>query len=269
MAEMFNMVLIFGMSRSKMMLKHQVLGDYFMTRFSKPKKSIILMLALIMTLSLLMLTLFGCTKLDPNDYTVDEHIQMIREKVEDKFISEDGLYTSISGIYPIYNLDDELTHFLVEFEPYGFMFIKLRSDSITPISRLLKRQSTMYVMETEFGDGTYAQRYRQWRRYRYSDENGKVPEPFNEYGYNHTPDEVNRYYELDENGDFIYYQHSPYAVAGKPEGKLYFVNSKLFVKNDDKYLNLVSMLWYNKDSIAKSREPVEDVSFTAGSQFLL
>lgn len=241
----------------------------FMNQVCKPKKSIILMLALTMTLSLLVLTFFGCTKLDPNDYTVDEHIQMIREKVEDKFISEDGLYTSISGIYPIYNLDDELTHFLVEFEPYGFMFIKLRSDSITPISRLLKRQSTMYVMETEFGDGTYAQRYRQWRRYRYSDENGKVPEPFNEYGYNHTPDEVNRYYELDENGDFIYYQHSPYAVAGKPEDKLYFVNNKLFVKNSDKYLNLVSMLWYNKDSIEKSREMLEDVSFTAGSYFLL
>lgn len=240
-----------------------------MNQVSKPKKSIILMLALIMTLSLLMLTLFGCTRLDPNDYTVDEHIQMIREKVEYKFISEDGLYTSISGIYPLYNLDDELTHFLVEFEPYGFMFIKLRSDSITPISRLLKRHSTMYVMEAEFGDGTYTQRYRQWRRYRYPDEDGNAPETFNEYGYHVAIDHKDGYFELDKYRNYIDYQKSPYAVAGKPEGKLYYVNYRLFVKSNDKYLNLVSMLWYDKDTISKSKEWLKDVSFLAGSYFLL
>ena len=266
MAEMFNMGLIFGMSRSKMMLKHQVLGDYFMTRFSKPKKSIILMLALIMTLSLLMLTLFGCDR-DPNDYTVEEHIQMISKKVQARFMGDNSPYTSFE-VYPLYNEIDEVKVYLIEFEPVGFIFVVTKEGRNGLFQNISMYRMSRNRADFLLNDGQIIG----WRRFRVSYDEFP-PTPFNEYGFKKRDDgfyavdvtgDVRKFYESDANGDFVYYKKSPYAIANKLTEKLYLLGSVPCVKEGDKWFNLVSLRWHDDVSQINYDENL-GVAFLAGT----
>ena len=239
-----------------------------MNQVSKPKKSIILMLALIMTLSLLMLTLFGCTTtLDPNDYTMEEHIQMISERVQARFMGENSEYTSFE-VYPLYNKIDEVIAYLIEFEPVGFIFVvtkKGRNGLFQNIS--MYRMSVNHDMFL-----AYKGRIQGWRRFRVSYD-VFPPTPFNEYGFKKKDDgfyavtqvgDVRKFYESDANGDYVYYKKSPYAIANKLTEKLYLLGEVPCVKEGDKWFNLVSLRWHDDVSQINHDENL-GVAFLAGT----
>ena len=224
-------------------------GDDFMNQLSKSKKSIILMLALIMTLSLLMLTLFGCNR-DPDRYTTEEHIQRITRKVARNFMGEKSIYTSFE-IYPMYDHNDNVCLFLVEFEPVGFIFVWPRAGR------------NMYWYCPSFGNHLHS--VQGWAKYRFGTEEN-IPESFNEFNmikdvrnYINFPSTL--YFEADADGQYVYYQKSPYHVANKLNEKLYYINNAPAIKKNDKYYNLISDLWYGSYEETEKWEFMLDVDF--------
>lgn len=72
-----------------------------------------------------------------SDFTVEEHADGIRERLdrripewEDRYDFEVDRYE----IFPLYNLQEQLTYFLVEFEPIGFLIIRLDNEFGTELS---------------------------------------------------------------------------------------------------------------------------------------
>lgn len=226
-------------------------------------KRIIAFLTLSSILFILIFSLVGCHKtLDPDDYTTEEHIEMISKKVQKKYIDrENSLYDSFA-VYPLYSIDETVCMYLVEFETYGFLLIKPYKE---PYSCFV--HTSMY----RFDDSYMLRTGGPWRRYRFGTEDCP-PEPFNEYGV--KPADRRRfqsdkieYYELSESGNFINYQKSPYAIANVLDQKLYVAGASFVVKKDDKYLNLISMILYDEDVIKDSEFLV--FTFIAGSERML
>ena len=135
----------------------------------------------------------------------------------------DGSSYESFEVYPLYNENEELTHFLVEFEPYGFMFVTLIKDGQTSI--FLGHDRGMYL--TEF-------HLKAWSPYiPVETENGYGPKDYE--------------YILDENGERIYYNSSPFKVKEKLNEKKYMLKAattrSVFVcavKRGDKYINLMN-----------------------------
>lgn len=226
-------------------------------------KRIIAFLTLSSILFILIFSFVGCHKtLDPDDYTTEEHIEMISKKVQARYIDrENSLYDSFS-VYPLYSIDETVCMYLVEFEPYGFLLIKPYKE---PYSRFV--HTSMY----RFDDSYMLRTGGPWRRYRFGTEDCP-PESFNEYGI--KPDDRHQfqsdkieYCELSESGSFIDYQKSPYAIANVLDQKLYVEGASFVIKKDDRYLNLVSMLLYDEDAIKDSEFLV--FTFIAGSVKML
>lgn len=177
----------------------------------------------------------GCRN-NPDDYTLEEHIERISTLIEDEFINEDSRQDKYSFItdyklYPLYNNRDELRYFLVEFAPYGFAFILLSVADGT-------KYGSMYHYNAVYVNNS-------WRRYRLCI-NGKEPDAFNGTLWNNNNKYYdNRRFEVDNDGEYIEYNHSPYAVAKVLNAKLYFldVNDGFVpaIKENEKYINLVSM----------------------------
>ncbi|MEG2027286.1 MAG: hypothetical protein RR062_06175, partial [Clostridia bacterium] len=71
--------------------------------------------------------LCACSK-KANTFTEEEHVQRVTERIEKRFMTDATAYTSFS-VYPLYNENDELNYFLVEFEPYGFIYVMLRDEA--------------------------------------------------------------------------------------------------------------------------------------------
>lgn len=226
-------------------------------------KKTIAFLAFLSILFISIFSLIGCHKtLDPDDYTTEEHIEMISKKVQARYIDrEDSLYDSFS-VYPLYSIDETVCMYLVEFEPYGFLLIKPYKE---PNSRFV--HTSMY----RFDDSYMLRTGGPWRRYRFGTEDCP-PESFNEYGI--KPDDRHQfqsdkieYCELSESGSFIDYQKSPYAIANVLDQKLYVEGASFVIKKDDKYLNLISMILYDEDVIKDSEFLV--FTFIAGSERML
>lgn len=78
------------------------------------------------------LGLVGCSK-KTSQYTEDEHIQRVTERIQKKYIDTDLNWVDNEqptsfDVFPLYNENDKLECFLVEFEPYGFLFIQMRDE---------------------------------------------------------------------------------------------------------------------------------------------
>ena len=161
---------------------------------------------------LLVLNFAGCAK-KASDFTEEEHIKRISERVEKRYITEDKKYTDFS-VYPLYNENEERTFFLVEFEPYGFMFVRVSDEHFLSCIGL----GRMYLDSGR----------EQWAPY--------------------TIDEKNDWkYEVDENGKKIVYNRSPYYIAQKMNERKYLlagVKKGEYIcaikKDDDTFINLVS-----------------------------
>jgi len=172
-------------------------------------------------LSLVLLISFSGCGLKASDYTEEEHVQRVTERVEKKYKDSDlwnGRRYDDYTVYPLYSEDEVLTHFLVEFEPYGFVIVLLlKEESISPsciLSVSMYKQINMYIKGT-------------WSPYWIVEENRQ------------------REYFLDEDGQVLTYNKSPYYVAGKMNERKYLLNPDsgdniCAVKEGDVFVNLMN-----------------------------
>lgn len=184
----------------------------------------------LITLSTLFL-FAGCTQ-KASSFSIEEHLERVSKLVEKRYMTEDGEYTSYE-VFPLYDKNEELKFFVVEFEPCGYVYVKLNEKDLSSFW-----QHSMYTRCAERGYSLV------WRRY--TVEIGL--ESTITYG-NFTRSFHDRKWEVDDNGEFIDYYDSHFKIANIQNEKRYFLTITQngvsgyipAVKRGDKYLNLVSM----------------------------
>ena len=205
-------------------------------------------LGVLLIAAVLALNFAGCAK-KVSDFTEEEHIKRISERVEKQFITEEKGYTDFS-VYPLYDLDEKLSYFLIEFEPYDFILVKLYDEHFLSCIGLGK----MYLLSS-YG--------REWSPYSI-DETKSQPWP-----------ERDICYEVDENGDRINYNRSPYYVTDNLHERKYIFRGYsghicAIKKDDDTFINLVSsteMSISNGD--LDKEQAVINIIFVGKPQFFL
>ncbi len=162
---------------------------------------------------------FGCDK--ASNYTEEEHIARITERIKNKDFSWALTYESFE-VYPLYNQNEEVEYFLVEFEPFGFMFVNLR-DTTFVFCNINNAGNSMYK-RTDF----YCEGQSTWSPYSRDKTTG------------------DKVYFLDENGEKLIYTKSPYYVTQNMNSKKYLIETSnpsdyiCAIKKDEVYLNLIS-----------------------------
>ena len=191
-----------------------------MTKTKSKKKTIILCVVLAVVIALLAILGVRIIKNSSWAYTEEQHLQRINELVEKRYMGEKSEYTSYE-VFPLYDQNEKMKYCIVEFEPYGFVWVKINDN--------------------DFNYGMYSRREMDkngWSRYEYIDTTQT------------SSSEDNIKWETDEGKERIYYKESPYKVAGISEERRYVVtiiqaihypSTVPAVKRGDKYLNLMDM----------------------------
>ena len=170
----------------------------------------------------------GCAAERASYFTEEEHLARVTERIEKKYMTEDGKFTSFA-VYPVYNEKDKLQYFLVEFEPQGFVYVKIRDKWY---NNIFESMHSLYGVSN-------TPPITPWYRYTI-DPTKSQPEPY-----------TDKCIERDENGEVVIRYESPYAAAGIKDEKRYLLSLKderdigvelvEAIKTDEGYLNLVSM----------------------------
>ena len=154
-----------------------------------------------------------------NDFTEEEHIQRVTERIKKRFLTDETEYTGFE-VFPLYDENDDLKYFLVEFEPYGFLFVLIRDEQLKAFS-FLGASTSMYKLSSGTAN---------WSPYTI-DKTNSQPLP--------NTDEC---YEVDDNGERIIYNRSPFSIAEIENEQRYLLcNIVPAVKREGKFVNLISM----------------------------
>ena len=207
--------------------------------------------------TMLVVSLFafvGCEKAD--DFSEEEHLQRISERIEKRIINNSTTYTNFE-VYPLYNKDNVLNYFLVEFEPYGFIFVLLK-DKEWEVFSWLGISTSMYMISNLYGDVT-------WSPYTI-DETNSQPYP-----------DIDKKWIVDENNNKICYNKSPYYVTQNLNEKKYLLTMETgskdaqyicAIKRGETFINLISL---TEVDIAKgdlsSKQATLEISFIANKTF--
>ncbi len=153
------------------------------------------------------------------------HQRSIEKRAEKKYLKgeySDSTFTSFK-VYPLYDENDEISHYLVELAPNGYTYVTLRKGGFI---------NSVYAADLKNRETTA------WQRYQYEDDYVPMDDTIL-----WRKDEYNDVLlECDENGNDVLNERSPYAVAGVLEERLYFINGSIpAVKRGEKYLNLISL----------------------------
>ena len=178
-------------------------------------------------------------------YNEQEHFERVAKRVEKRYMqNEDSKFTSYE-IYPLYDENDEISFFMVEFEPYGFVCVEINKSY-----SWLMSQFGIVGMYPKYDYYTYGTWYRYRIRTDYSEE----------YLEGHWRKDVyreNQYYEVADDGERIEYHDSYYKVANIQNEKRYllYINERYIpaVKCGNNWLNLISMEEFDLN------QPVEDM----------
>ncbi len=204
------------------------MGKELMPAKKKPSRLLkALKITAIVFLSLILLIVLAgiiiCTGyIDRSKVTMEEHIKEISERIEEKYMPKYKDFTSYS-VYPVYDENEEVYCYLVEFEPEGFMYV--HANEKVYFTAILGTGGP-YTRNTDPMNG--------WTEYRLEkNENG----------------EMERVYETDENGESVRYLVSPFKMAKIKNERLYLLSANLeedgcrfpAVKRGDKYVNVISM----------------------------
>lgn len=169
----------------------------------------------------------GCSSM----YSEEKHIERVSKRVEKRYMGENSPYTDLT-VYPLYDENDKLGYFVVEFEPYGYEYIK--------INKYADVGCNLFCMYTKSTTGTTPNLWRRWK----TDaevENGQ------NWQYNKRYSEG--WVETDESGEIIEYRDSHFKVADIRDEKRHLLkvnqdgHSEYIpaVRRGEKWLNLVSM----------------------------
>ncbi|MFA6867005.1 MAG: hypothetical protein WCR54_05765 [Clostridia bacterium] len=188
------------------------------------KKIIVWSLIFVILFSLIIIAVYPQKA---SKYTEEEHLQRVSERIEKRFITDETEYTGFE-VYPLYNENDELNYILVEFEPYGYLYVLLRDEQLKAFS-FLGASTSMYKLSNLSAN-------RCWSPYTI-DESNSQPYPDND-----------KCYTVDDNEKRIIYNRSPFYIAGienehryllhESESKADYVPA---VKIGENYKNLISM----------------------------
>lgn len=182
---------------------------------------------LLFILSFIMLS--GCV--NSKLYSEKKHQERVEELVKKRYLGENSKYESYE-IHPLYDENDTLKYFIVDFEPEGFVWIIVNEYDwcVGP---------SMYTRDEAS----------KWQKFQYElDENGKQVKVF----------------EKDKSGNDIYYNKSPYKIANVKDEKRYLLKLEesgkyiSAIKINDKYLNLISM----KEVEYEKGMPFDDIEYT-------
>ena len=221
----------------------------------------------VLVMCLTVITMTGCMDY-ASRYSEEKHKERISKLVKKRYMTEESEYTSFE-VYPLYNENDELKFFVVEFEPYGYVYVKIneKSNSLLGLS--------MYMRESGESE--------EWFRYEV-DENSEVLIT-NKNG-NGTIYKHRRLTEIQDDGEPVKYKDSHFKVAETGNERRYFIEIECLpslgsdegfvpaVKRGEKYLNLVSMQELvisngEEDNAEHKRQAISDVLFFACSEFKL
>ena len=203
---------------------------------------------MILTCLILLICLGGCKK--SSDFSEKEHTRRIEKLIEKRYFKGDNLYKSYE-LYPVYNENDVLSYYIIEFEPNDYVYIKINENDL----------SSWYgvSMYTRF-DG------QKWQRYKIN------------YNSGDTIEDEEKLWEIDEHGNYIYYNCSHYKAANVKSDKRYLLKIKQggrdgyipALKKHNKYLNLISMEEFIYEPILKTEvQPMASISFIAKNDFNL
>lgn len=209
---------------------------------SDRKKRIIVAFCVVLIIAFIVLLTLGLVfekRSHPEYYTLEEHEQRIAQRVEERFMST-GEYTSYS-ISPIYDENDKLTHFVVDFEPTGYIYVMLRQED-------LLSGNSMYKINIPAGE-----KMTTWTRYKIA-----LTKPASVNGCSWSGGSCiningidHRYWrEVNGEGEEIKHSDSYYKAANIDESeKRYFIQTAgreyvPAVKVNGKFLNLISMEKY-------------------------
>ena len=202
-----------------------------MTKTKSKKKIVILCVVLAVVIALLTPVAVWATQFvieatkkenAASYYTEEQHLKRISELVEKRHENGGFYYTSYE-LFPLYDQNEEMHYCIVEFKPYGFVWIKINERNLN-----YKGLNGMYTRCEVDG----------WSRYEYIDTTQT------------SSSEDSIKWETNEAGERIYYKDSPYKVADIKDEKRYFLTIKQgkyrdtlipAVKRGDKYLNLMDM----------------------------
>lgn len=174
--------------------------------------------ALVLLFSLCMCFVWGHAR-QASDYTTEQHIQRMSERIEKRFMAEDnGKWTGFE-IKPLYNENGMLNIFLVEFEPYGYLYV-LVGDESNKVFGWLGFRTSMYTLS----DST-------------------IISTWSPYTLNPTTSE--KEWILDEEGNKIVYNRSPFYVANAGNAKYYLLENEdgyfiPAIKTGEDFVNLIS-----------------------------
>ena len=186
-----------------------------MKKKSKLKKffiSIAIILVVVIVVPLFVL-IFGEIKCDW--FTKEQHAKRISRRIDRKI--KNGYYDATGyELYPLYNLDEELRYFLVEFEPVGHMYVAIGNGHLLDV----------------FGSTSM-----------YHEPTGRIVEKWNPCTIEETGNTKSVIFDHDENGRMITCRQSPFKYRGKLNERKYMIsvsNGPLVpaIKNGDKFINL-------------------------------
>lgn len=201
-------------------------------------------------IGVLMLGIFGCSE-NPSKYTIEEHIQRISSKIQTKSFSNFE-FTNFE-VFPLYDQNENVILYLVEFTPVSFMFVTINDDA----------PFVMWVNNIKMYSYTFIDL--PWRRFAVS-----------EYGVDYMlnqeksswPDDLKEF-EIDDNGNPIFYDSSFWSFDEYRDEKKYILTNEYHywvpaVKDGDDWLNLLSLSRFTSDEFAENRNQ-PDIEF--GFQF--
>ena len=201
----------------------------------KKKLRIIISLTLVLILIGGVLGMVFCNQ-KGSRYTEAEHIERVRQRIQKKYIDGNSMireYDAPEGkinafvkatdfeVFPIYDEKDIMKYCLVEFQPYGFLFVKIRDEQLKGFS-WLGASTSMYMLSSTAGEPAWTPCT--------IDENGAP------------------IWEKDNYGEKAKYYRSPFAERGKQYDKKYLVSYQAddtvylipAIKTDEKFVNLYS-----------------------------
>ena len=190
------------------------------------------MISVILVLISVVIVFSGCGRKVSN-YSVEEHIQRISERVRNTTWLIDDFEDF--DVYPLYDKDEKLKFFLLEFNPHGFGFIFVQ-DEPPVLTSCLYAHKSMYIVSAN-----YYYKEQTWFRY-VADKNGPPLSDFVEG----APSSKKGTPIFDEKGEIIKYDKSPYYVSGNVNEKKYVFETEVSyeyicaVKKDEKFINLIS-----------------------------
>lgn len=181
----------------------------------------------------------GCGK-TASEYTEEEHLERIEQRARKRFLGEESEYTDLE-VFPIYDENDEFKYALIELQPKGFIYVSINSESYLE----WVGGPSMYLMNTDEARSWIPYRFKEGVYAEWEDENGKNSMKNAELFY-------------DENGNYIRYDESHFAIAGIEGERRYFLATPRYdytnypddyehksyelipaVKRGDQYLDLV------------------------------